>query len=125
MKYVITKEQLGKLERVIIDFFNRNLTPHDGWKPEEYKDELESNYELFIFIDESDDYDANIDSHIFYSSCYNPEYETNEDECPFVLIDNSKYSSLNAYFGDFWKPFFIEWFHSKTKLPKVKSIDPA
>jgi len=105
MKYIITE---SRLEKVVLDFLDSNLTPFDGWNPEEYMDEVESSGELFLFLEEDSE-----DS-IFYIS-------ENLNEKGRVFLPDETYDYLTDLFGKYWKPVFIKWFEENTKLP-TKSV---
>lgn len=108
MKYIITESRLGE---VIVDFLDSNLTPYDGWNPEEYIEELEDdNGELFLFWDED-----NTDNHMYYL------WKALKKRGKVYLPDET-YDFLTDLFGEHWKPVFIKWFEENTKLP-VKSVD--
>lgn len=120
MKYIITEQQHNKLKELIIDWFEKNLIPSDGWQPkEEYINELGDGGELFIYLRENNSGD---DEHIWYSECDNPNLDgpLPKGHCPVVTIPDSAYDALDAYFRDMWKPLFKKWFKSKTGLNAVQ-----
>ena len=123
MKIVITEEQHSKLNDSIIEWFEKNLTPYEGWlSKKEYKSEMNLNSgELFLFLEEGEGY-ANDEEHIWYSICDNDNLSEPlpEGHCPVVTLPRPKYDALNAYFGDIWKPLFKTWFQSKTGLPVIQ-----
>jgi hypothetical protein len=61
---------------------------------------------------------------MWYSLCDNPNLNEPlpKGQCPLVAIDSSKYEALDAFFGDIWKPVFLEWFKEHTGL-KIKHVD--
>ena len=124
MKIVITEQQKETLEKTIIDFFDRNLTPFDGWDHEdEYKSELEINGgEVFIQTREDGEWNLNHDNHMWYSVCDNANLSEPLDEghCPVVTLPRPVYDALNGYFGDNWKKLFRRWFMSNTGLVVVQ-----
>jgi len=122
MKYIITEQQAENLKKAILDYFNENMTPFDGWqKTKEYKKEMKENDgELFLFIDDVETPDDG--NHMWYSIHTNPHVNLHKEICPLVLIPDGMSNALNGYFGDFWKPIFIEWFQNNTGL-KVKKVD--
>ena len=122
MIYIITEEQNKRLVDQIIEYFDKNLTPFDGWQsPKKYKSELKENDgEVFIFIDDVDTPDDG--SHMWYSIHTNPNVSLKKEDCPLVLLPDGIVNSLSAYFGEGWKPLFIEWFQNNTGL-KVKKVD--
>lgn len=125
MNYIITEEQNKRLVDSISDYIKKNLTPHGGWdSPKEYRKELKLNGgELFMFLEDTDGFPEDSD-HMWYSTYENVNTQTyvNEEDCPFVLIPDEIYGGLDGYFGDLWKPVFIEWFQQNTKLP-LKTVD--
>jgi hypothetical protein len=115
MKYIITE---SRLEDTILKYLDRTITPFGGWsRPKDYRIELvENEGEIFFFLDEDEEKD------MWYSTCYNPNVELNEDDCPIVTIPDEEYNTLTSLFEENWKPIFIKWFTENTKLP-VKSVD--
>jgi hypothetical protein len=137
MKYVITEEQFKtaeqsirayRLEQSILQFFDDQLTPFDGWDSSRaYKKELEENSgELFIYVVDFDGPNASGDGDDFmwYSLCDNENLSEPipEGHCPVVVLPTLKYDALDGYFGDTWKEFFKRWFFTNTGL-KVVQID--
>lgn len=128
MKYVVTQKQIDGLRETIINYLDSNLTPFGGWDTRKsYNKERESTGEIFIFfVDENDlGYnDANEESHMWYSDCDNPNLSEPlpKGQCPLVTIPLAKYEALDAFFGDIWKPIFLEWFKEHTGL-KIKQVD--
>jgi hypothetical protein len=128
MKYVVTKKQIDGLRETIINYLDSNLTPYGGWESREsYKKERESAGELFLHFVEGNNFgnnDAETDAHMWYSDCDNPNLgePLPKGECPLVAIDSAKYEALDGFFGDIWKPVFLEWFKHRTGL-KIKQVD--
>ena len=122
MKYIITEQQAKRFTQTIIDYLNDNLTPIKGWQTtKEYKKELKENdSELFLFIEDVEQPDVN--DHMWYSTHKNPHVSIKKEDSPIVLIPDSKAIALDGYFGDMWKPIFIEWFQNNTGL-KVRKVD--
>ena len=120
MKIVITEEQNERLEKTIINYFNKNLTPFEGWKsPEEYQSEVEDNGgELFLEIKDEGEWNLSRDNHMWYSVCDNQNLNERlpEGHCPVVTLPTSVYTTLNGYFGDKWKKLFRRWFIMNTGL---------
>lgn len=120
MKIVITEEQKERLDKTIMDFFNKNLTPFDGWKStEEYQSELKDNGgELFLQITDEGEWDLNRDNHMWYSECDNDNLSEHlpEGHCPVVTLPKAVYSALDGYFGERWKKLFRRWFIMNTGL---------
>jgi hypothetical protein len=116
MKYVITEQQEEKLIDAIQKYLDSHLTPYEGWEsPKSYRMDVEDIGEIFFFLVESDG--DGEDEHMWYSACDEPLVK---DGCPLVALPDAKYDALNAFFGDIWKPIFLEWFKNNTKLPIVK-----
>ena len=138
MKYIITEDQFKtaeqairsyRLEQTILQFFDDQLAPFDGWDIiESYKTELEQNGgELFIYIVDDDGPDLSGDNNDFmwYSLCDNENLSEPlpEGHCPVVVLPTLKYDALDGYFGEGnWKVFFKRWFFTNTGL-KVVQID--
>ena len=122
MKYIITEQQAERLTQTILDYLNDNLTPIKGWqKTKEYKKELKENdSELFLFIEDVEQ--PGEKDHMWYSTHTNPHVSIKKEDSPVVLIPDSKAIALDGYFGDMWKPIFIEWFQNNTGL-KVRKVD--
>jgi len=121
MKIIITEQQRSKLENSIIQYFDDNLTPYDGWDTKDvYEKDLGWEGELFLFLVDSDG-NADVDEHMWYTICDNPNLsEPFEDgTCPFVGIPRINYITLTGFFGEMWKPLFFKWFESNTGLPIV------
>jgi hypothetical protein len=120
MKYIITEQQKEKLIDTIQKYLDSHLTPYDGWEsPKEYINELKNDGgEFFLFL--TDSYGEG--EHMWYSICNNQNLSEplTEGTCPLVALPDAKYEALNAFFGDMWKPIFLEWFNYNTKLPIVK-----
>ena len=137
MKYLITEDQFKtaeqairayRLEQTILQFFDDQLAPFDGWDIiESYKTELEQNGgELFIYVRDFDGPHSSGDGDDFmwYSLCDNENLSEPlpEGHCPVVVLPTLKYDALDGYFGDNWKVFFKRWFMGHTGL-KVVQID--
>jgi hypothetical protein len=121
MKYVITESQHEKLKDLIWDYLDCHLTPYIGWEsPKSYEMDIEEIGEIFFFLVES--IGDGEDEHMRYSACDNNNWFRHlpEDDCPVVSLPSAKYEALDAFFGDMWKPIFLEWFKFHTKLPIVK-----
>lgn len=132
MKYVVTEEQFKtakesirnhKLEKIIIEYLDKNLTPNNGWVSlSDYEEELEDNGgELFLYFEEIVD----DDKYMWYSVCDNQNISEplSEGHCPVVVIPTSSYKTLNGIFGNLWKPIFKEWFIKNTGGLPVVQID--
>ena len=124
MKYIITEEQNERLEKTIMKFFDKNLTPFEGWEShEDYESELEINGgELFLRTTDDDEWDLLSNNHMWYSICNNDNLSEplNEGHCPVVTLPKSTYDALNGYFGDKWKRLFRRWFIVNTGLLVVQ-----
>ena len=124
MKYIITEEQNERLEKTIMKFFDKNLTPFEGWEShEDYESELEINGgELFLRTTDDDEWDLLSNNHMWYSICNNDNLSEplNEGHCPVVTLPKSTYDALNGYFGDKWKRLFRRWFIIHTGLLVVQ-----
>ena len=124
MKYIITEEQNERLEKTIMKFFDKNLTPFEGWEShEDYESELEINGgELFLRTTDDDEWDLLSNNHMWYSICNNDNLSEPLDEghCPVVTLPKSTYDALNGYFGDKWKRLFRRWFIVNTGLLVVQ-----
>ena len=120
MKYIITEEQNERLEKTMMEFFDKNLTPFEGWEShEDYESELEINGgELFLRTTDDDEWDLLSNNHMWYSICNNDNLSEPLDEghCPVVTLPKSTYDALNGYFGDKWKRLFRRWFIIHTGL---------
>ena len=120
MKYIITEEQNERLEKTMMEFFDKNLTPFEGWEShEDYESELEINGgELFLRTTDDDEWDLLSNNHMWYSICNNDNLSEplNEGHCPVVTLPKSTYDALNGYFGDKWKKLFRRWFIIHTGL---------
>ena len=124
MKYVITEDQNERLEKTMMEFFDKNLTPFEGWEShEDYEGELETNGgELFLRTTDDDEWDLLSNNHMWYSICNNDNLSEPLDEghCPVVTLPKSTYDALNGYFGDKWKRLFRRWFIIHTGLLVVQ-----
>ena len=122
MKYIITEQQEEKLIDAIQKYLDSHLTPYEGWESlKEYIKELRnSGGELFLFLTDNDGDGEG--EHMWYSICNNKNLggPLTEGTCPLVALPDAKYDALNDFFGDIWKPIFLEWFNHNTKLPIVK-----
>jgi hypothetical protein len=116
MKYIITEQQIKRLEQAIWDYIDGHLTPYEGWEsPKSYSMDVEDIGEIFFFLEEQTGYGD--EEHMWYSACDEPWVKIG---CPGVALPSAKYEALDAFFGDMWKSIFLEWFKSHTKLPIVK-----
>jgi hypothetical protein len=127
MKYVVTQKQIDGLRETILNYLDNNLTPYDGWEsPKSYKKEREDAGEVFLhFVETGNGIESWGDEpHMWYSDCDNPNLSEPlpKGQCPLVAIDSSKYEALDAFFGEIWKPIFLEWFRSHTGL-MIKHVD--
>jgi hypothetical protein len=125
MKYIITEEQNQRLEETILKFFDKNLTPLEGWEShEDYESELEENGgELFLLIfDDDNEWGMTRDNHMWYSICNNVNLSEPLDEghCPVVTLPKTTFDALNGYFGNTWKKLFRRWFIMNTGLLVVQ-----
>ena len=125
MKYIVTQAQIDSLRETIINYLDRTLTPYGGWNsPKQYEKEVDDTNEIFFYIEE-DELASRFESpHMWYSICnnYNLNGLLSDDECPIVTIPPSKYKSLEGFFGEIWKPIFLEWFRKHTGL-KINHVD--
>jgi hypothetical protein len=137
MKYIVTEDQFKtaeqairtyRLEQTILQFFDDQLTPIDGWNSQKgYKEELESNNgELFLIIKEyTNEWDLDTTNHMWYSVCDNENLSEPlpEGHCPVVVLPKAKYDALDGYFGDKWKILFKRWFlgHTGMKVVQIES----
>jgi alpha-amylase/alpha-mannosidase (GH57 family) len=122
MKYIITEEQNERLMKIIMKFFDNNLTPVEGWDPHEYyESDKETDGEVFIRLTD-DEWGMNRNNHMYYTTCDNPQLDEPlpEGECPKVSIPRSIYETLNQDFGDAWKKLFRRWFILHTGLLVVE-----
>lgn len=127
MRYVITEQQSERLKKTIWEYLDSHLTPYDGWEsPKSYKKEREENGEVFLHFVETGNGIVSFgdEPHMWYSDCDNPNLSEPlpKGQCPLVAIDSSKYEALDAFFGEIWKPIFLEWFRSHTGL-MIKHVD--
>lgn len=122
MKYIITEQQAENLKQTILNYFEENLTPYDGWETtSQYMNELrDSGYEIFLFLVDTDEQGA--DEHMWYTTSKNTHVRIPKKNSPLVALPDNRFNSLEGYFGDMWKPLFIEWFQKNTGLP-VKTVD--
>jgi len=123
MKIIITEVQKQKLRDTIINYLNNHLTPPQGWEsPQYYAEEIEEETELFINY--NDDDEETSDQDLWYCTCDN-QYLSEplpKGQCPLVTLSTTKYDALEGFFGNLWKPIFMEWFEHHTGLP-VKQVD--
>jgi hypothetical protein len=118
MNYIITEEQNQRLIDSIVEYFDNNLTPYDGWEtPSEYAKALKIGKEIFLFI-EDPQYDSS--QHMWYATDKNPYATIPKEDSPVVTLPEDVYDSLTSYFGDMWKPIFKQWFFKNTELPVNK-----
>ena len=128
MKYVVTQKQIDGLRETIMNYLDNNLTPYGGWESREnLQKEVSESDELFLFfVDAGYDgiNDATEESHMWYSVCdnHNLSEPLPKGECPLVVLPSAKHEALDAFFGDIWKPVFLEWFKHHTGL-KIKKVD--
>jgi hypothetical protein len=135
MKYIVTEEQFKtakqsvrtyRLEQSILQFFDDQLTPFDGWdSPRAYKKELEENSgELFIYVVDYEDPNSSGDGDDFmwYSICNNENLSEPlpEGHCPLVVLPTLKYDAIDGYFGNNWQELFKRWFLGHTGLDVVQ-----
>jgi hypothetical protein len=123
MNYIITEEQNQRLIDSIVEYFDNNLTPHDGWEtPSGYAKALKIGREIFLFINNPyDDNQINNDArHMWYTTDKNPYATVPKEDSPIVTLPDDVYDSLTSYFGDLWKPIFKQWFFKNTELPVNK-----
>ena len=122
MIYIITEQQGYRIRDSIMSYLDSHLTPYYGWEhPKKYKKELvESGGEIFLHTVESDGYGE--DPHMWYSLHTNPHSEVPKEISPLITLPSAAYEALDGFFGDFWKPFFKEWFKKNTGL-RVKTVE--
>lgn len=122
MKYIITEQQNERLQEIIWRYLDNHLTPFGGWLSlKEYDDEVDYNGgEVFLHLVESEEGWGEYE-HMWYSTCdnYNLGAPLKEGTCPVVTIPSAKSEALYGFFGDRWKPVFLEWFSSNTGLPTI------
>ena len=118
MKYVISGKQKEVLEKHIMDYLQKNISPYNGWNTKKVNvNTVEDEGEQFWELDEF----ADPDNQIWYTVCDNHNLESplEEGTCPAVVLPTPMFNSLNSYFGDFWKPLFINWFNHNTGLRAI------
>ena len=139
MKVILTESQFNRLNKssekitsAIIKYMNeyidkgeRKITKksrnygnlREDWCINGKEADVDS--EIFLHLVESEG--SGEDQHMWYSVCdnHNLEEPIPEGECPVVTIPSSKSEALYGFFGDRWKPVFLEWFNSKTGLPVI------
>ena len=123
MKYVVTQKQIDGLRETILNYLDSNLTPYEGWRNRnDYARVVDMDSEIFLHLVESEGWGE--DPHMWYSVCDNPNLDKPipEGECPLVALPSAKYEALEAFFGEIWKPVFLEWFKHRTGL-KIKHVD--
>ena len=121
MKYIITEVQDNRLRQIIWNYLDTDLTPYEGWRNRnDYATAVDFDGEIFLHLYQSEGWGE--DPHMWYSTCdnHNLDNPIPEGECPVVTIPSFKARALEDYFGNMWKPIFLEWFNSNTKLPIVK-----
>ena len=129
MKIIITE---SKLNQAVIDYLNDTYdTNNIGWSYgiDDWGNEVDYAIEFY-----EGDYEEG-DNTVF--RWYGEDYWTSEEgelwtdeyikemknKSPQLEIyDNTVYRTLNGYFGDKWKPPFIDWFWDKFNVP-VKTIN--
>lgn len=124
MKYMISENQKNKIEKVIMTYFEQDLSPDIAWWGiEEDILNIENKYD-------SCNYDLHLDDSGYntytYVNCEYLEKYVGEDhgfECPQILLPYDIWNSLEGLFGPIWKPMFITWFNSKMKFVKIKDVD--
>lgn len=124
MKYIITEDQSDRIKSYVIEYLDKNLTPFKGWDPtKEYKERLKHNDgELFLKLNVIRDFGSfEENNHMWYSTCDNPDVSFYDMECPLIALPKGHLSALEGYFGNMWKPIFIEWFQNNTGL-KLKNV---
>ena len=121
MKYIITEQQNERLQEIIWRYLNSHLTPYEGWRNrDDYARVVDMDSEIFLHVVDSEGWGE--DPHMWYSVCDNHSLDEPipEGECPVVTIPSSKSEALYDFFGDRWKPVFLEWFNYNTGLPIIK-----
>lgn len=122
MRYIITEYQSERYVKRIFDYLDSHMTPYEGWKSTgKYNKEIhDQDGELFLHHVESEG--SGEDPHMWYSECDNGNLSEplEEGTCPIIVIPSSKSEALEAFFGERWKPVFIEWFKLNTGLPLLK-----
>lgn len=135
MKYIISEQQNERMKMKFFHLFDATLTPVSGWNEKNWFKQLINSpafdYEIYLSLeqssfspnnDEDEEFDAEDNEHIFYTSCRNPNYSFSEGECPVAIIPNSKYNMFEEISGKEWIPYFKEWFEENTGLPVVRVI---
>jgi hypothetical protein len=130
MKYVVTQKQIDGLRETILNYLDNNLTPYDGLENHQNdyaRRNVKSRWRNISlhFVELGNGIESFGDEpHMWYSDCDNPNLSEPlpKGQCPLVAIDSSKYEALDAFFGEIWKPVFLEWFKNHTGL-KIKHVD--
>jgi len=122
MIYIITEQQSERIKDSIMSYLDSHLTPFYGWETlKEYKKTLyESGGEIFLHTVESDGYGE--DPHMWYSLHTNPHTQVKKKDSPLITLPSAGYEALDGFFGNLWKPIFIEWFTTNTGL-KLKTVE--
>jgi len=116
MKYIIGESRLDKL---IYDFIDNSLD--NGKLNYMYPDYYGSSCSFF-----KGEYDSDEETLIYW---YSPNYWDNNTEgkklkekSPIIDLANSLYNKYTNFFGDRWKPVFIQWFNDKFPGFGVKTL---
>lgn len=123
MKYIITEDQSDRIKSYVVEYLDKNLTPFKGWvSSKDYKRKLRENLgEIFFYLQGLDLGSFEDYNHMWYSTCDNQNTPMYGEECPLITIPKGHLSVLEGYFGNMWKPIFIEWFQTNTGL-KLKNV---
>jgi len=106
MKYLITE---SKLKDVIEKFLDFHIEPDYSWGPhlhDFYREDVERH----------GNYDFVINDRLAYS------YWDGNGNDKFLEVMPWVYEKLDGFFGNMWKPIFIEWFEKNSGL-KVRYFE--
>jgi hypothetical protein len=118
MRYIISESQSKNLKKSIFDFFDKKLTPYEGWLTNyQYINRLEKvgKYKFYLGDVESDVFD---DSYFEYISTFSAKQYPPPPDVDFqeLSLPYEKYNEIVGYFGDVGIEYLKEWFRLKTGL---------
>ena len=103
----VIKENEGKSDSDIINYFNNNFTPDGGWDNEKFRDGW-MNGELTAYY---------VNGKLAF--IYNTEFDDDGGEREFntLLVGPEVYEKIKEMFGKGeWKEIFSNWFKGNTRL---------
>jgi hypothetical protein len=119
MKIIITKDKLRNfVNRMVNNHYNINNINYTNTINDDYD---ETDEQIIYYLGDYED--GEVIFRLYKESYWNDDSDFRKKLSPLLFVEDIKLVELlTNFFGDRWKPFFIEWFEENFD-EKVKTID--